>query len=279
MLVLHPHAWQPRCSIPRCSSSSSRVEWSEKIGALGRDELADACTFFVEAFWAGGTTFGEVGLSQREKKQLASRMSQDFTERYSNSWESSTRLFPSRLLIARDDDAHIAGVVGVEAALLNPFTRQVFTRAESELLLRSELDAMDGPSFSKFSKLSRTEMTRQLYPEYQLIGLLTNLAVAPSSRRRGLARALCEECEAACSSWKLPGLLLQVEEANAPARALYDGLGFEELWQDSDATCLRLAPGAGSVASALLMLESEELLKSEPSTIVTLARAVRSVDG
>lgn len=279
-------AAQPRTPRLRWPVCSEVVPQRHRIEALASSsDLAEASSFFVEAFWTAGTTFGKVVLSGREKKQLAKRMSQDFEERYGNSWSGRQRLFPSRLLVARQDEEDvglsdgIVAIAGVEAALLNPFTRQVLTSAESEMLLRSELDAMSGPDYSTFSKLSRAEMVRQLYPEYQLLGLLTNLAVAPSLRRQGLARALCRSCDDACRSWRLSGLLLQVEEPNTAALRLYTSqLGFEELWRDCDATALRLVPGASSVASSLLMLESEDLLQSEPSTIVTLARAVTAGD-
>ena len=41
------------------------------------------------------------------------------------------------------------------------------------------------------------------------------------TRRTGLGRALCEWCEAGAAEWSLPGLMLQVEQQNHDARALY----------------------------------------------------------
>ena len=57
--------------------------------------------------------------------------------------------------------------------------------------------------------------------------LLANLAVAPATRGTGLGRALCEQCEEAARDWGLAAVMLQVEEANEPARGLYESVGYQ----------------------------------------------------
>lgn len=52
------------------------------------------------------------------------------------------------------------------------------------------------------------------------------LAVAPPARRRGLAAALVRAAIAAVGAAGGGSLFLEVSQANAPARALYAGLGF-----------------------------------------------------
>ncbi|WP_123379604.1 GNAT family N-acetyltransferase [Pseudokineococcus lusitanus] len=56
--------------------------------------------------------------------------------------------------------------------------------------------------------------------------VLTDLVVAPAARRRGLARAVVGALLGAAGD--LPGVALQVADGNAPARALYAGLGLAE---------------------------------------------------
>ena len=255
---------------------------SNNIEAVDGKSLPRVADFFVDSFWAAGTTSGQVELTTRERKGLAKRMRTDFDERYSSSWakpRQTNPLFPARMLLASDDvrsPPSISGCVGIEAALLNPFTRQLLTRAQSEMLLRSELDAMDGDEYQQHASLSRAALVQALYPEWQCLALLTNLAVAPSRRRSGIARMLCAYCEDGCASrWHLPAVLLQVEETNGAAIALYRALGFEELWRESDVPSVRLDPGAGTLASALLMVENDEtLLTTEPSTVITMAKSV-----
>ncbi|WP_458524888.1 GNAT family N-acetyltransferase [Onishia taeanensis] len=57
---------------------------------------------------------------------------------------------------------------------------------------------------------------------------LQAITVAPSARRRGVARALLEGLIATASGWGSERLLLEVRASNAPALALYRGLGFIE---------------------------------------------------
>jgi ribosomal protein S18 acetylase RimI-like enzyme len=55
---------------------------------------------------------------------------------------------------------------------------------------------------------------------------LSNLAVAPRARRRGLARALVQRCEDEALGWGFADLSLEVVATNEPALALYRELGY-----------------------------------------------------
>lgn len=58
---------------------------------------------------------------------------------------------------------------------------------------------------------------------------MLNLAVAEDCRRRGVGRALCEALCAALRARGSHGLTLEVRVSNAPARALYEALGFRSV--------------------------------------------------
>lgn len=95
----------------------------------------------------------------------------------------------------------------------------------------------------------------------QAFALLANLAVAPSTRRSGLARELCARCEEAGRGWGFPAIFLQVDEANGAARGLYGALGYQEAFR-TDTTALRLSPGA------------EQLLRNEKATLLGMAKGL-----
>ncbi len=57
-------------------------------------------------------------------------------------------------------------------------------------------------------------------------GEIANLAVVPTSRRRGVARALLESIIAEARASRIARLFLEVRESNAAARALYVSMGF-----------------------------------------------------
>jgi len=70
------------------------------------------------------------------------------------------------------------------------------------------------------------------------------------------------------------GIILQVEEANAAARALYASLGYQQVHARTDASVLRLCPGERTVASALMLASNPALLREVPSTVVTMAKEI-----
>ena len=57
-------------------------------------------------------------------------------------------------------------------------------------------------------------------------GFITNVAVSPAARRRGVARALLAELAAYGREHALYRITLEVRVSNAPAIALYESLGF-----------------------------------------------------
>ena len=70
--------------------------------------------------------------------------------------------------------------------------------------------------------------------------VLSNLAVSPDARRRGVAKALCNEVEALAEDWGYNQLHLLVEEGNTVGRALYEGkLGYEIVAKVEAETALR----------------------------------------
>lgn len=60
-------------------------------------------------------------------------------------------------------------------------------------------------------------------------GDITNIAVAPDYRRKGIASALLERAIREAHSFGLALLTLEVRKSNAPAQALYKAFGFKPI--------------------------------------------------
>lgn len=60
-------------------------------------------------------------------------------------------------------------------------------------------------------------------------GYISNVAVAPEHRRRGLARQLLAELERRCRALQLAFMTLEVRASNTPAIALYESRGFRQV--------------------------------------------------
>ena len=246
----------------------------QRVNAATLDSVA---TFFAESFWLQSTTFDAVQLNDRERKQLEKRMSEEFDSRYAIEKRREGQLFPGRLLCACEPNkGAIVGCVGVEAALFELSSGTVLPSASAEAVLRQCIDLLDPDEADRVGDVYRDRgigaLVNELCPEFLPVALLANLAVAPAMRRTGLGRELCELCEAGSAEWSMPGMMLQVEEANTAARSLYESLGYEAVRVDDNGFAVRLNPNEQTLASALLLVESAELLQERPSTIVTMAK-------
>ena len=123
--------------------------------------IKEVATFFVDSFWAASTTYDDVEFSTRERKQLTVQMADDFHHRYSNSWHSSgkraRRFFSSRLLVARGTKGEVVGCVGLESALLDPFSRTVQAAAAAEQRMAVEFDCMVQADVARYAELHKAE--------------------------------------------------------------------------------------------------------------------------
>lgn len=228
-----------RCAPPRAAASATQFE----IGQVRGEDAAlkEAASFFVEGFWQASTTVGENALSDSERVELATLQTDDMIMRYGEL--VGKRRLESALYLAKDPGRAVVGCVGVEMALIEPLSGKVLSRSQGENLLNSELGRMSARERNVYRKLGAAELTSELFPEYRVCALLANLAVAPSARGQGLASVLCDACDERAIEWDLPAIMLQVEDANVPARKLYESLGYQEIHRDEAAGCLRVQPG------------------------------------
>ena len=112
--------------------------------------------------------------------------------------------------------AHIAAVAGLEQVC--------FSQPWSETGLAEELDnphAVFRVAVEDGTVVGYVGMHHILDE-----GFITNVAVSPSARRRGVARALLAELTAYGTAHSLYRITLEVRVGNMPAITLYEGMGY-----------------------------------------------------
>lgn len=204
-------------------------------------QLAKLSAFFVDNFWAPQL---EQGLSGSQRSGLVEIQAKDFLDRYGDLL--GKRRLSSALLV----DEQTRGVCGLELTLIAKDTRAIIPREQGELMLKSAISRF-GPKERKLLKFfDIKDLVADVLPgNYDVVPVLSNLAVSPESRRCGVGLELCQAVEAQCVEWGFGELWLQVEEENSPARRLYEGkLGYDLEWKVNGALALRIddADPAGS---------------------------------
>ncbi len=112
--------------------------------------------------------------------------------------------------------AHVAAIAAIE--------RACFADPWSETALAEELDngtaaffvAVEGDAVLGYGGMHNTGFD----------AYITNVAVAPEARRRGVARAILAAFDEFCQQHRLDSISLEVRVSNAPAIALYEGAGY-----------------------------------------------------
>merc|ERR1719424_2278731 len=297
----------PTANPSRLRSVSARVK-SLTFEVADVKSLSEVSSFFVDAFWLASTTFDGIELSASDKKQLTEKVMGDLGPRYGIQDNDKRKqmlagygrkgfpnksLFDTRLIVARDPSGAIVGCAGLEAA-----QGDVFRADLADNLVRTELMAMSMDEAERAAEVYKDngigaltlgiieqQLSSGLVNPYINIwrpcGVLANLAVAPSYRRSGLGRALCDECERVITSeWRMDEIALQVEEANTAAITLYQKDGYKDVFRREDAVALRLQPSAGNLFGSLpgplsaLAPENKELLKEVSSPTITMSKAI-----
>ena len=287
---------------------SSQVLQGVTFEAADAKSLPEVSSFFVDAFWQASTTFDAIELTASDRRQLLQKVSDDLGPRYgiANNDKRPTMmggrrgfpsksLFETRLVVAREPSGAIVGCAGIEAAFYEP-NGQVFRSDQADRLVRAELNAMEDDEAEEASKvyaksgigglsrgIIREELTDFLVQpymkEFTTCSLLANVAVAPSFRRTGLGRALCDQCVLCTTEdWKIDEIALQVEEDNTAAITLYQTDGYKEVFRSPGARALRLQPSEPNVFGGLpgpfsaLAPENKKLLKEISSPTLTMSK-------
>jgi ribosomal protein S18 acetylase RimI-like enzyme len=220
------------------------------------EDLCQAAEAFAMAFWGDE-------VSESLRSELVRQHQRDMAERYGEL--VGARRLSSQLLVARDESGGIVGLVGCELAVVDVPNSLVLSRRRGEAIFNDALAAMGGRQRNELRKAPLPVLAEALLPfGARVLPVLSNLAVLPAGRRKGLGRTLCTEVEAVARGWaeregQSQQLLLQVEARNEPARALYSSLGFGELWTHTDAVASRIVDGA---------------LTSGTTTLITMAKDV-----
>jgi ribosomal-protein-alanine N-acetyltransferase len=126
---------------------------------------------------------------------------------------------------------HIRPAVPSDASELAAIERRCFTDPWSEGSFREALGAVW--SFGLVAANSnRARVTGYLIArEVAGTGEILNLAVAPESRRHGIARALLDDGLEALRHRRVQEVFLEVRESNLGAQALYQLAGFRPVGQ------------------------------------------------
>lgn len=183
----------------------------------------------------------------------------DFVAKYGE--RMGNRKLPSILLAARND-GQIIGLVGMEVTLLDATTtHDIVDAADAETTLRQAVAGLRPKQRRSFKDATVNEIVTKLLPNYQVVCCLSNLAVSPMARRRGIAAQLCHQVDDLACKWQFDRLYLKVEAENAAARDLYERrLGYQIVAEVNDATGIRLDLDSGSFVQVDVPL----LLLSKP---------------
>jgi ribosomal protein S18 acetylase RimI-like enzyme len=239
-----------------------------------RAELANCADFFVDAFWtsklqlrdnSSATKSSSSSSSVRQRDSLYQQQWAEFTKRYGNVRRNSELVIlkqqkqkPQKTKKTADttsyiggdtdnDDEIILGIVGVEVD-------------------RVPLDPNNNNDNAATTTTTRT------------VPVMSNLAVAKSYRRRGLAERLVQSAEKIVrdSDWKYGGgsagdddndddrccLYLYVEQQNVPAVRLYRKLGYTVVWKNARAeSAVPTSTGSLRTTTTTVLCMKKQLIK------------------
>mmetsp|Transcript_7452 Transcript_7452/g.9683 ORF Transcript_7452/g.9683 Transcript_7452/m.9683 type:complete len:293 (+) Transcript_7452:118-996(+) len=229
-------AWVPSCEIlprrceavtnSRLSASSTNDETIEIVtNARQPDDILRAAEFMVDAFWIGSSrqlttpvSFDDITDAARTK--LVEQQVFDFTSKYGE--RMGQRMCDSLLLEAKDSETgSLLGVVGLEVTLLG--NGDIISAETAEIMLKNAVASLGPKQRREYKNASVQQIATELLPpDVSAVCCLSNLAVSPAARRRGVALELCQQLECIVQQIGFEHLTLKVEKDNEAARRLYE---------------------------------------------------------
>lgn len=186
------------------------------------------------------------GLDAAQRAAVAGAQLRDYERKFGG---GSPHLLRGAVLAAVADgdgggDAFL-GTASLELGLFDGRRMKIVDRASAERKVENALAELRPRDRRPLAAMPPEDICGALFEDsVRVAPLVANVAVVPSARRAGVGAALVRSCADLAASWGFDELLLEVETANAPARALYEAAGFEELWS-APRTTLVVDAGAG----------------------------------
>jgi ribosomal protein S18 acetylase RimI-like enzyme len=206
-------------------------------------------SFLIDAFWLNSEhhQLGSTALDIKDsvRTSLMIEQASDLQDKYGE--KMGKRVLEACVVAALDQETkEMVGVVTLKVTLL--FKDNVLEGEQAEAALKNAVANL-GPKQRRQYKDASAQViaTELLGPDTKAICVLSNLAVSPNARRRGIAKTLCDEAEAVAGDWGFTEMFLVVEEANAAARTLYETkLGYAISFKKEAETALRVDLETGS---------------------------------
>lgn len=224
---------KPRIQIVPCPNDDDE--------AIARD-----AAFMVDSYWLGSPRqmthiMANSNISEEARSKLVQQQTADFLAKYGQLM--GKRLCYSLLLEAHDDDdealgnqhspsfSSLLGIVGLEETLFDQNARVVFPMQRAEAKLKNAVASLSPQQRKEYKDASlpkiATELLAEKEPHIVPICCLSNLAVSPRARRRGIGTQLCLQVENLARILGYSSLALKLELDNDIARQLYEqGLGY-----------------------------------------------------
>lgn len=221
------------------------------VSACDEEAIFNAASFLVDSFWLGSprqwvdATAGDVDVSETVRTSLVEEQAADLMETYGE--RMGKRMLNSCLVCATNSGGSPLGMVCLQVLVLDSTKGNTLNAEQSEDILKNAVASLGPKQRRLFKDASVHQISTELLPESQeAICCFSNLAVAPSARRQGIALQLCQELESVAKDWDFDSIFLKVESDNESALNLYKNrLGYVSVFDVEDDSAIRLDTCAG----------------------------------
>jgi ribosomal protein S18 acetylase RimI-like enzyme len=204
--------------------------------------LNHAGSFLVSNFWLGSDHHMLEGKAMTDdaRMNLVIEQAADLQEKYGE--RMGKRLNNCCVIGALDEETkELIGLATLKETLL--IDNDVLESEKAESIAKNAVAALGPKQRREYKNAPIRKIADELLSENtKAVCVMSNLAVGKKARRRGVARALCQEVEAmAGEDWGFDEVHLLVESENTAARTLYEKkLGYKPVFMNEGATALRI---------------------------------------
>lgn len=223
--------------------------------------LNAAGSFLVDSFWLGSDHHmlkEGVEMTADARMSLIIEQASDLQEKYGE--RMGRRLAKACVIGALDEETkELIGLATLKETLM--ISNEVLEPEKSEAIAKNAVASLGPKQRREYKTASIAKIAKDLLSqETKAVCVLSNLAVGKKARRKGVARALCDEVEALADDWGFSEAHLLVESENAAARTLYEKkLGYKIVSTNVAAPALRVDFETG----AFVQLQQDTLIMAK----------------